>query len=402
MNFKNEQIIINLSSIEQTDVVQKVDKSGLIQLHTASGKDYFDMLCEKYHHNSATHSNFINLKKDLIAGEFYSDTQSAESLQFIKDNEGSKVLEKVGFDLSLFETAFIQVIWNMDHTSIREFYHLDRTCVTPITTDDKGRVCEYAVSKCQMDNKKKKFSSYDPYPAFDPKQTEEFIQILEIRRYSPGNQFVTIPSYNSVLNYIDIEKELSQFHLASVSNGFFSSAVLNIQGSPTEDQKREFIQNFKNSFNGSKNASKMLFNFNSDEFKIELTPLQVNNNSDLFNTLNNIAIQKIATGHRGSLDLAGVTTQGADLGGDANKLFISYNLFKNNVTDPLQKLAEEGFNKILSANGLPSIGIKSELPVQLYPQHLLDILTEDEKRKIFFGLGPAAPNNNDNTKNPEI
>ncbi len=396
---------INLS-VEQSQVKESVSRTGLIQLQTESGKDYWDLLVDKYHNNSATHSNFINLKKDLISGEFYSETQSAETIRFLNSQNCNEILEKISFDLSLFETAYLQILWNLDRSKIVEIDYLDRTCVTPVESDEYGKVSRYAVTtkSLKKNSSVKKFTHYHTYPAFSTKSTQdengeqEYTQVLEIRRYAPGNQYITIPSYNAVLNYIDIEKELSQFHLSSIVNGFFSSAVLNIKGSPTEDQKNAFVEEFKKSFNGSTNASKVLFNFvESDEYKIELVPLQVNNNSDLFNTLNDIAIQKISTGHRGNTDLAGVTTQGSDLGGDANKLFVSWNLFKSSVTDPLQKLAVQAFNKILSVNGLNTIKIKSELPIQLFPEALLEkITTVNERRSMLLGLGKIEDQQNEN------
>lgn len=396
------QYFINLS-VEQSQVTESVNKAGLVQIQTSSGKDYWDLLVEKYHNNSATHSNFINLKKDLIQGEIYSEQSSAETTRFLNSQNISDIIERLSFDLALFETAYLQILWNLDRSKIVEIDYLDRTCVTPVESDEYGKVSRYAVTtkSLKKTGKTSKFTHFKTYPAFSLKETQdeegnqEFTQVLEIRRYSPGNQYITIPSYNAVLNYIDIEKELSVFHLSSISNGFFSSAILNIKGSPSEEQKNLFVEDFKKSFNGSKNASKVLFNFvESDEFKIELVPLQVANNSDLFNTLNDIAIQKISTGHRGNTDLAGVTTAGSDLGGDANKLFISWNLFKNNVTDPLQKLIIQALNKVLSVNNLNSIKIKSQLPVQLFPADLLEkITTVDERRSMLLGLGPINQNN---------
>ncbi|MDF9800779.1 hypothetical protein OKW21_006042 [Catalinimonas alkaloidigena] len=404
-----ESIIINLSNIEQTVATETVNRNGLITLQTKSGADYFDLLVEKYHYNSATHSNFINLKKDLIAGEIVTNEKSGETLRFLNSNNINELIDKLSFDLSLFETAYIQVNWNIDRTKIVEFDFLDRTCVTPIESDEYGKVSRYAVTEKSLKKgyNKNKFKKYTTYPAFSTKGSqdengeEEYTQILEIRRYSPGNPYITIPSYNSILNYVDIEKELSTFHLASISNGFFSSAIINVYGSPSEEQKKWFKDQFLNSFTGSHNTSKVVFNYSADEYRVEILPVQANNNPDLFQHLTDTTISKISTGHRSSQELAGISTKGSDLGGDANKLFIAYNLFKNNVTNSLQKLLIDGINKILSVNGLGTIDLKTELPIQLYPETLLQNLTQDERREMLFGLPPVPVSNQNNQPTTE-
>jgi hypothetical protein len=124
--------------------------------------------------------------------------------------------------------------------------------------------------------------------------------------------------------------------------------------------------------------------------KPEITRLETDSNNQLFETMNNIASQKIATGHGADLSLAGIEGRGSDLGGTANRINLARLHFVDTVIKPFQHTLIQGINKIMEINELGDVtvineGLKIEQPLQQPTD-----LTVDERRSILFGLPPLS------------
>jgi len=92
----------------------------------------------------------------------------------------------------------------------------------------------------------------------------------------------------------------------------------------------------------------------------KIIPFSTNDDSQVFKDLNDILTQKILTAHRIQPELASIPTQNASLGGDSNKLAVSYGFTVENVIKPIQKSMLASLNLVFRHNGLQDVTVKNE------------------------------------------
>ena len=331
---------------------------------------YPQKLIDLYVNGSSVHSNFINLKRNLIYGNGLEPTESSEEYnEFVEminkqGDDFNDIFLKMSLDFAIFEAAALQVIYNSEG-SIAAVYHIDVSDIRAEVPDQFGSVNNWFISKKWADitNKKNKRSTEKnkalKIPNFNPSTgIQDGVQLLYIRRYVAGSQIYSIPSYNSAMNWIQLDHELSKFELNKVSKGFFPSGILYLTGDPDDEEKTQFKNNFERKYMGS-DKEKMLYIWgtNSDD-KPEFIRTEADKNDVLFNDLNSIAASKISVGHGSpSQELAGVESGGVSLGGDANKLNVALAYYQKNVIRPMQEVLIAGLNKIFKVNDLGSVEI---------------------------------------------
>lgn len=327
-------------------------------------------LIDLYVNGSSVHSNYINLKRNLTYGEGLRPTEaSAEWAAFMDTynkagDDGNDIFLKMCLDFALFEAATVQVIYNSEG-QIASWYHVDTSDVRAEKPDEFGRVNNWYVSKYWADISNKKNSRATEknkavkLPSFNPSTgVEDGVQLLYIRRYVSGSQVYAIPMYNSAINWIQLDHELSKFELNKVAKGFFPSGILYLTGDPDDEQKAQFKNQFERKYVGS-DKEKLLYVWgtNADE-KPEFIRTEADKNDVLFNDLNEISTRKISVGHGSpSVELAAGDSGGASLGGDANKLNVALAYYQKNVIRPMQEVLIAGINKIMKVNDLPEVEI---------------------------------------------
>jgi len=382
------------------------DAMGLVYFNTDQALEdnaMPDALIDRYQNGSAVHSNFINLKRTLTYGKGL-ECQDHNNLllkEFIESvNSGGDDLDdvytKICLDFAIFEACAVQVIYTKDG-KISQIYHTDVSKLRAGIPDEFGSVTSwyYSNSWGLISNKRKRKynlkSDAIEIPAFNPSNYEEdnYRQLLYIKRYTAGDvsEVYAIPSYFSAINWIDLDFELSTFHLNKVRNGLFPSGIMSMVGSPSEPSKESFVNNFKRKHAGASNTGKIVFIWNDSlDQAPQFIRMDGDKNDKLFDQLNDIASQKIATGHGGSLELAGIEGKGADLGGDSNKINVARSVFIQNIIKNYQVTILKGLNKVLAINGLGKLNVINE-PLRLeMPIEQGDELTRDERRMMLFGF----------------
>lgn len=365
---------------------------------------YPNKLLDLYLNGSTVHSNFINLKGNLMYGSqglIPLNANDAALAEYIKQENGAgdnldEIFKRMCYDYALFEAAAIQIIYD-GYGKIAEMYYTCPLflraakfnsygyCDTFLYNDQWGIVSNKRTRKPQnMVANSIPIKAYNPRTAIEDKR-----QILYIRKRSHGHGIYGIPSYHASLPWVQLDYELGQFHLYKVMNSFSASAIVTMYGAPTEEERNGFVSTFKDKHTGSQNAGKLTFNWIDGEGQAPVfTRLEGDINDGLFEELNLIVTQKIATAHGASLELAGVSEAGASLGGDANKLFVSRTSFIDSVIEPMQDIVLAGINRLLKVNGYGEASVVND-PLKITQPRLLDTdTTEDERRMMLLGFGP--------------
>jgi DNA-binding Lrp family transcriptional regulator len=178
-------------------------------------------------------------------------------------------------------------------------------------------------------------------------------QILCYKEYRPGLDIYSYPNYIGALNWIEIDIELSKYHLSTIKNGMFSSKLINFnEGKPSPEEQQVVETKFKKKFTGSENAGGIVLSFSDDPAKAP-TVLDLSN-TDLdkhFDILNKTVEQQIFVGHQvTSPILFGIKTEG-QLGG-RTEIRDSFEIFKTTYVNDKQRALENLFTEISKLWGI--------------------------------------------------
>lgn len=351
---------------------------GVVYFNSSEGVDdnaYPTQLIDLYKEGSATHSALINLKRDLLIGNgLFTDDLNTEAFLKKKNRNGDnmqRVWEKICMDMAIFESYSLQVI-NNKKGGLYELLHQDISKVRARAEDDidTNLVKEWLISNnwAKITNKRYKvytvLNSSVPIANYnkDNWSIDGGRQLAVMRKYTPSSDVYSIPSYQSVLQYIQLSKELANYHLNKVTGGLFANAIVYLTGNPDDEEKKIFIREFKKKYQGS-NGEKLLFVWGDHTTEAALPkviPFSTNDEKEVFDELNNIIVQHIITAHRATPELAGIQTNNASLGGDMNKLIAARKYFIKTVIEPLRKDMLSMLNDILEDYGYSNVYVEND------------------------------------------
>jgi hypothetical protein len=361
---------------------------------------------------SAKHNAIITGKKEYIAGNGWiadeaglSPAQVTTTMALVhkaNSNESlADVLEKAALDLEIFGGFALQIIYTRGTGQIAEIYHID---FSKIRAGHEANIYYFSNdwSKYHQSLDETGLKRFQPFDPARPIGT----QLLYFKEYRPRLEIYPIPDYIGCIPYIEMDYEISNYHLNNIKNGFWASFMINYNnGVPPQEEQETIERQLRNKFTGTDNAGRFVLNFSDDKTKApELLPLQVPDIDKQFAQLNETVQQEIFTGHKiTSPMLFGVKTQG-QLGG-RNELREAAELFQNTYVNHKQHLLNRVFNSILNANGIPGNPLRivptTPLRWQLPDNIIATAMTKDEVRENI-GLKPLQIRGVSDVLPPEI
>ena len=322
-------------------------------------------------YKSAINRTAIQSKIDAAIGEGLKTTDQEQQYVLRRANpkeSWDEVFEKCAQDYITFGGMAINVIWNNEGTGIAEIYHADFTKLRSghiLPDEDSPEKYFYCHDWSQF----RKIKPIE-YPAFDPaKAVDEPSQILYFFDYEPGNLFYPLPSYAGSINDIQIDVEVSKFHISNLANSLNPSLFISLNnGIPEPEEREEIYDELTMAYRGSENAGKAFIAFSQDkEHAPDVIPIQSANDT-YYTTLESRITTRILTGHRiTSPLLLGLYHEGAGGGfsSNANELAVSYNHFIATCIRPIQKSMLKVFDNLFGY-----YGYKSSLYIQ--PHNILE------------------------------
>lgn len=346
---------------------------------------YPDFLLELYR-NSAKHHAIINSKRDYICGRGWSidmdgmtTVQRAKMEQFVKYPNPYEslddILVKVAHDLELYGGYALEVIYDSIGEKIAAIYHADFA---------KYRVSEDGTHYYYSEDWKKSNPEVDRIEAFNWREPGGK-QLLYVKSYQPNCKYYPLPSYLGAINYIDLDRKVSDYFNKGISNGFMAGTLLNFNsGIPTESEQEEIERMVKAKFTGTDNANSILLNFaDSKDRSAEIQQLNSNDFDKRFDLLNKTIQQELYAGHQISDPaLFGIKEQG--IFSSRNQLVDSFELFQNTYVNARQQFIERTFNDLASLQGLEgrlTISDTEPISVQFSESTIISVMTADEIRE---------------------
>ena len=318
-------------------------KDGFI--HWGRDNQYPQYLLNLYnHYGSPTHKSIINKKSRLTTGYGLRDIVDTQLQNFVDKNGLEKVLRQCEIDFEIFNGFCFEIVWNNEGSDFTIHY-------MPFTKIRKG-----------IESKEIDYPHFWYSKNWNEIKKEEYKPVM-IRRFNPDirtgkqlfyyiepnpqqDEIYPIPTYSTTINWIELDYEISKFHLNQVKQGFAPSFILNFAtGIPSIEEMDEYYRDFRRNYEGAENAGRIIITYSEGkEQSPELIPIQLNDSDERFIMLQDMVEKNIVMGHEIPPQLV-ILTPGK-LGSTTERQELLTEFQSYYITTRQQQL-EEGFNRVL-------------------------------------------------------
>jgi hypothetical protein len=345
MNHNESNIVsLKLSEYVAKSDAERVDRKGWVNY---GADNDFPQYLRDLSHESPVHGSLVVAIGDMIAGKGIESEQYQAELDAL---DIDALTYACSHDLKLFGGFFIEVIWSNDRTVISKLNAIPfEECRIAVNQDDDSEIGIF--HSYDWSNTRKKKNT----PEFIPKynyltRNEEPRQIYWCFTFT-GSDTYPRPDYWSAINYIELDKQISIFHINQISNGLFPSTIINFyNGQATPEQKQQMMMDWENKMSGARNAGKVVMFFNErDQPKTEITPFPVNDADKQYQLMDTTATQKIITAHRVTTPLLfGIRDTGGGFGSNKDEMAVGLEIFNKQVIEPYQAKINKSITELLS------------------------------------------------------
>jgi hypothetical protein len=258
----------------------------------------------------------------------------------------------------LFGGFFIEVIWSNDRTVISKLNAIPfEECRIAVNQDDDSEIGIFHSYDWSNTRKKKNTPEFIPKYNYLTREAEPR-QIYWCFTFT-GSDTYPRPDYWSAINYIELDKQISIFHINQISNGLFPSTIINFyNGQATPEQKQQMMMDWENKMSGARNAGKVVMFFNErDQPKTEITPFPVNDADKQYQLMDTTATQKIITAHRVTTPLLFGIRETSGFGSNKDEMTTGLEIFNKQVIDPYQEKINKSITELLS-NQMPGVSFE--------------------------------------------
>ena len=302
--------------------------------------------------------SIINGTRDFVAGDAQSVQVGAFAPGVVNTRGGTirELVESLALDFLTFGGAAIQVIRNAEGVPV-EVYHCP---MRYLRMNKEADVFYYS-------EKWGKAGTHKPtiYPAYIPIDPARWAQLQpeEKERHLSSvllisnavTQTYPSPVYAAAVPDCETERQISQFHLNAINNGFVSSMIVNFNaGTPDDETKEEIEKSFTEKFTGAQNAGRVMFSFNPDRTNATtITEPKVDNFGERYDALSKHIRQQIFTAFRAAPVLFGIPTD--NNGFSVDDYENAFRLYNRTMVRPIQRRICDAFDRIFGGTGILTI-----------------------------------------------
>ena len=344
----------NLKLIQLNNYVKPIIKENKSKGYVTNGvhNSYFKYVNDRYI-GSPTNSAIINGYISWIYGKGLACKDQAQ-----KTNQYARLysilkkkdIKRVVADYETQGMAYIQIIRNRDKT-ISSIEHIAVDKIAPEIANEDNAIEAYYYSHDFKDNK------IEPtrIKAFGVGNVYDAIEIYCIRPYQLGMNYFALPSYQSCLQYAELEEEISNYSINHMRNGLSTGYIINIPDSYNLDDeaKSEIEKNIKRKLTGSSRAGTFMINFaNGENSEITVTNLEINDAHKQWESLNEISTSKILTAHEVVSPMLFGVKDASGFSSNADELAESERQTIERVVQPKQDSITDAFEEILQTDDI--------------------------------------------------
>lgn len=313
--------------------------------------------------NSETHGSIISTKAKMIAGDkiIASDTTTQNFIDNINNHESLEdLIYKFAWDLEVFGSYNINVIWNRTHKMISQLFHLDASKILYGVKDFNTRqINEYYYSEDWSKYRQDEFKPKVINSFLTSKENSELINHRP--SYQAGTNYYTYPDYVAGIKSIENDIKIVDFHLSNIDNNFQPGKLIVFIGDPPSDEEKERIrEQLEYKHSGALNAGKTMIAYVNSKDEAPLIQTVPNERLDkMYDTLSEAIRNRILFAHGiTSPLLVGIRTPGSLGGGE--ELEVAKDLFYKYRILPKRNYILKKINSILKFNSMGEITIEDD------------------------------------------
>jgi hypothetical protein len=354
MNHNESNIVsLKLSEYVAKSDAERVDRKGWVNY---GADNDFPQYLRDLSHESPVHGSLVVAIGDMIAGKGIESEQYQAELDAL---DIDALTYACSHDLKLFGGFYIEVIWSNDRTMISKLNAIPfEECRIAVNQDDDSEIGIFHSYDWSNTRKKKNTPEFIPKYNYLTREAEPR-QIYWCFTFT-GSDTYPRPDYWSAINYIELDKQISIFHINQISNGLFPSTIINFyNGQATPEQKQQMMMDWENKMSGARNAGKVVMFFNErDQPKTEITPFPVNDADKQYQLMDTTATQKIITAHRVTTPLLfGIRDGGTGFGSNKDEMTTGLEIFNKQVIEPYQEKINKSITELLT-NQMPGVSFE--------------------------------------------
>jgi len=349
---KNNVRFVNLSSYAAPEFKEVYNKDWVLY-QDESGEDYFQSLIERYL-DSPTNACCINGISEMIYGRGLEATDSEvkpEMYAQMKLLFKTSCLRKVTNDYKLLGQAAMQIVYNKAKTKITQVLHFPMETLRAEKAKD-GKIKAYYYhpnwSKLKPSDEPKRI------PSFGNGSKSDVIEVYVVKPYRAGFYYYAPADYQSCVQYCDLEREVSNYHISNIQNGIQPSLFINFNNGVPDEEAQQLIENKVNEkFGGTSNAGRAIIAFNEDpERKATIEAIHLPDAHAQYQFYADESREKIMLGHRIVSPILLGIKDNTGFGNNAEELRTASVIMDNMVIRPFQNILTEAIAEILAFNDI--------------------------------------------------
>jgi hypothetical protein len=330
--------------------VENEDRKGWVNY--GEGNSFPQYLIELYN-ESPIHGALVNSISYMIAGREMT-ASTTQAVNEIKRLSIDKIVNATALDLKLHGGFYWEVIWSMDRTTIAQVNHLPFENCRLACSDEDDSITGVWYSRDWSDMRKKK-NVPNYIPMFNEEHKDALPkQVLFVHHMMVGSEYYPKPDYVGAINEIEKMRQLSEYQVNLILNGFFPSLIASFNnGIPSLEEQHMIKNQLTASIQGAENAGKVLTFFNEERDRgVEFTPFPVSDMDKQFTTLVDQAVESILVSHRVTSPLLFGVRDGGGLGSNTDEMKTALRIFSRQVIDPFQRLITDSTETLLASFGV--------------------------------------------------
>lgn len=286
--------------------VRKPIKENTYKNWVMNGKNnsnYKDII--EMYNGSVTNKAINNAYIDLAYGRglaVHDDNEKETILKEVLEYFPKKQHKAIVTDNQILNAHALQIHRQKGNKNkLAKIEHISKVNVIPSVADEDGVIRSYWYS---ADWDKQYQAKYKPveYPALGFAEDFDFErpEIYVGKPYEIGLEYFERPDYDACLQYAEVEQEIANYYLSHVKNGMSFGTIITVPNSYhwDEQEKKDYVKDFKKGANGSSNAGKTAVMFIQGENLPEINNVENNTSHKQWDFLVKEASSKIISAHK--------------------------------------------------------------------------------------------------------
>jgi hypothetical protein len=376
MEQKKKDINVSLVELSQYQAIastERYDRGGWLRY----GEDnQYPMYLKELADSSPIHGALVKGIAKMVAGKGFTSSIVVDQLRL------NRSLPSISLDLVLYGGFYVECIKTLDGSTIARVNHLPfENCRLAVTSD--GDVTGVYYSRNWAETRKK--ANTPKFIPLEHKDNNRFVKISFLDETT--SVYYPQPSYKSCINYIELDRQISIFHVSNVLNQFAPGTIVSLfNGTPDQDTKENIKRELQGA-TGASSAGKVVVLFNEpDQQKPDIVTYQLNDADKQYDLLNKTATEKILVGHLVTTPLLfGVKFGGDGFSSNADEMRQGLMIFNDNVIEPMQRIITDTLEEVLKvdlsivANDSLFVDIQAPAPAPLTLSKQKNEMTEAQE-----------------------